>query len=97
MDRESAPRHCRDSQSLVEITRRHMGAARTRHRERTKAGLAHARENGKRLGRPPTATAHAAKIQKLYRPGVSKSEIARCLQAGRTSVRRILGAYSSRE
>ena len=55
MDRESAPRHC-GLPDLVEITRRHMGAARTRHRERTKAGLAHARENGKRLGRPPTAT-----------------------------------------
>ena len=25
-------------------------------RERTRAGLAHARQNGKRLGRPPTAT-----------------------------------------
>src|SRR5712691_12746358 len=46
-------------------------------RERTRAGLAHARENGKRLGRPATAVAHAAEIGKLYRAGVSKSEIAR--------------------
>ena len=30
-------------------------------------------------------------IEKLYRAGVSKSEIARRLQIGRTSVRRILG------
>ena len=60
--------------------------------ERTKAGLAHARENGKRLGRPATAAAHAAEIRKLHRAGISKSEIARRIQIGRTSVRRILGA-----
>jgi DNA invertase Pin-like site-specific DNA recombinase len=60
-------------------------------RERTRAGLAHARQNGKRLGRPATAVAHAAEIGKLYRAGVSKSEIARRLQIGRTSVRRVLG------
>jgi DNA invertase Pin-like site-specific DNA recombinase len=61
-------------------------------RERTRAGLAHARENGKRLGRPKTAARHAAEIRKLRRAGISKSEIARRLQIGRTSVRRILGA-----
>jgi DNA invertase Pin-like site-specific DNA recombinase len=59
-------------------------------RERTKAGLAHARANGKRLGRPATAVAHAAEIRKLHRAGVSKSEIAPRLNIGRTSVRRIL-------
>lgn len=59
-------------------------------RERTRAGLAHARENGKRLGRPATAVAHAAEIRILHRTGISKSEIARRLQVGRTSVRRIL-------
>jgi putative DNA-invertase from lambdoid prophage Rac len=58
--------------------------------ERTKAGLAHARENGQRLGRPLTAGLQAAKIRKLHRAGLSKSEIARRLQIGRTSVRRIL-------
>jgi DNA invertase Pin-like site-specific DNA recombinase len=36
-------------------------------RERTRAGLAHARQNGKRLGRPATAAIHAAEIQKLRR------------------------------
>ncbi len=61
-------------------------------RERTRAGLAHARLNGKRLGRPATAAIHAAEIRKLHRAGVSKSEIARRVQIGRTSVRRILGA-----
>ena len=59
-------------------------------RERTKPGLAHARENGKRLGRPATAAAHASEVRKLHRAGISKSEIARRLQIGRTSVRRIL-------
>jgi len=60
-------------------------------RERVRAGLAHARQNGKRLGRPATAAVHAAEVRKLYRAGVSKSEIARRLQIGRTSVRRVLG------
>ena len=59
-------------------------------RERTRAGLAHARENGKRLGRPASAAVHAAEIRKLHRARVSKSEIARRLNVGRTSVRRIL-------
>src|SRR5487761_2096943 len=56
-------------------------------RERTRAGLAHAPQNGKRLGRPATAAIHAAEIRKLYRVGISKSEIARRLEIGRTSVR----------
>jgi putative DNA-invertase from lambdoid prophage Rac len=66
--------------------------------ERTRAGLAHARENGIRLGRPATAASQVAEIRKLHRAGVSKSEIARRLQIGRTSVRRILAAhvYSAR-
>jgi DNA invertase Pin-like site-specific DNA recombinase len=62
--------------------------------ERTRAGLAHARLNGKKLGRPMTAGLQAAEIRKLNRAGISKSEIARRLQIGRTSVRRILGAGS---
>jgi putative DNA-invertase from lambdoid prophage Rac len=61
-------------------------------RERTRAGLAQARHNGKRLGRPITAGLHAAEIRKLHRAGISKSEIARHLHIGRTSVRRILTA-----
>jgi DNA invertase Pin-like site-specific DNA recombinase len=59
-------------------------------RERVRAGLAHARQNGQRLGRPRTAALHADQIGKLHRIGISKSEIARRLQIGRTSVRRIL-------
>ena len=59
-------------------------------RERVRAGLAHARRNGKRLGRPATAAAHAGEVRQLFRDGVSKAAIARQLQIGRTSVRRIL-------
>ena len=59
-------------------------------RERTRAGLAHARQNGKQLGRPMTAGLRATEIRKLYRAGVAKAEIARRLGIGRTSVRRIL-------
>src|SRR5215472_4014394 len=59
--------------------------------ERTRAGLAHARLNGQRLGRPLTAGLQAAEIRKLHRADISKSEIARRLNIGRTSVRRILG------
>jgi putative DNA-invertase from lambdoid prophage Rac len=59
-------------------------------RERVRAGLAHARRNGTRLGRPPTAALQTSQVRKLYHAGVSKAEIARRLQIGRTSVRRIL-------
>ena len=59
-------------------------------RERVRAGLAHARQNGQRLGRPVTAGLQADKVRKLHHAGVSKSEIARRLDIGRTSVRRIL-------
>jgi len=59
-------------------------------RERTRAGLAHARQNGQRLGRPITAGLQAAEIRRLHRIGVDKAEIARRLHVGRTSVRRIL-------
>ena len=58
--------------------------------ERVRAGLAHARQNGKQLGRPATAAMHTDKVRKLHRSGLSKSEIARRLNIGRTSVRRIL-------
>jgi DNA invertase Pin-like site-specific DNA recombinase len=61
-------------------------------RERVRAGLAQARQNGQRLGRPVTTALHAAQVRKLYRAGISKAEIARHLKIGRTSVRRILAA-----
>jgi putative DNA-invertase from lambdoid prophage Rac len=59
-------------------------------RERIRAGLIEARRKGTKLGRPITAAKKAAQIRKLHRSGVSKAEIARRLEIGRTSVRRIL-------
>jgi DNA invertase Pin-like site-specific DNA recombinase len=64
-------------------------------RERVRAGLAHARQQGKRLGRPPSVVHNAAVVRTLCRQGVSKSEIARRLQIGRTSVRRLLAKKKS--
>lgn len=64
-------------------------------RERVRAGLAHARLNGKRLGRPPTVVHKAIETRNLYRQGISKSEIARRLRIGRTSVRRLLAQKKS--
>jgi len=59
-------------------------------RERVRAGLAHARMEGKRLGRPPTAAGKAESVRALSLAGISKSEIARRLKIGRTSVRHLL-------
>jgi len=64
-------------------------------RERVRAGLKHARQSGTRLGRPATAAVKAAEVRKLFRQGVSKSEISRRLDIGRTSVRRILAQNKS--
>jgi DNA invertase Pin-like site-specific DNA recombinase len=61
-------------------------------RERVRAGLAHARQRGIRLGRPATAAIKTAEVRKLFRQGISKAAIARQLRIGRTSVRRILTA-----
>jgi putative DNA-invertase from lambdoid prophage Rac len=59
-------------------------------RERIRAGIVEARRKGTRLGRPLTAAKKTAQIRKLHRAGISKAEIARRLNIGRTSVRRIL-------
>ena len=64
-------------------------------RERVCAGLVHARQQGKQLGRPPSVVHNAAMVRKLCRQGISKSEIARRLQIGRTSVRRLLAEKKS--
>jgi putative DNA-invertase from lambdoid prophage Rac len=58
--------------------------------ERVKAGIAHARKRGRIHGRPRTASKHATKIEQLHAKGLSKSEIARRLGIGRTSVIRML-------
>jgi putative DNA-invertase from lambdoid prophage Rac len=59
-------------------------------RDRVKAGIAQARQEGRPHGRPTTVRRHADNARKLYNEGVSKSEIARRLSVSRTSVRRLL-------
>ena len=60
-------------------------------RERVKAGIAQARAKGTTFGRPKSAAKKTAEIKRLYRKEkLSKSEIARRLGIGRTSVRRLL-------
>lgn len=61
-------------------------------RERIRAGILEARHKGTKLGRPLTAAKKAEQIRKLHRAGVSKAEIARQLNIGRTSMRRVLAA-----
>ena len=59
-------------------------------RERVKAGIAHARQRGMNHGRPVTIKKYEEEIKKLFGAGLSKSEIAKQLGIGRTSVRRVL-------
>jgi DNA invertase Pin-like site-specific DNA recombinase len=59
--------------------------------ERTKAGLQRARLSGKRLGRPPKLKPeHLLEAIKMYRQGVSMSEIARRLGVDRSTLYRSL-------
>lgn len=59
-------------------------------RERVKAGIAQARAEGRRFGRPLTAAKKEQEVKKLFAKGLSKAEIARRVGIGRTSVRRLL-------
>jgi putative DNA-invertase from lambdoid prophage Rac len=59
-------------------------------RERVRAGIAQARKEGRRHGRPPTASLNAAAVLRLKAERVSHAEITRRLGIGRTSVRRIV-------
>jgi DNA invertase Pin-like site-specific DNA recombinase len=61
-------------------------------RERVKAGILQARSEGRVGGRPKTAALQTEEVRKLFKKGISKSEIARKLRIGRTSVRRALEA-----
>jgi putative DNA-invertase from lambdoid prophage Rac len=58
--------------------------------ERVKAGIAQSRDKGVQHGRPQTAAKQATEVKKLFKKGLNKSEIARRLKIGRTSVIRIL-------
>jgi len=64
-------------------------------RERVKAGIAQARQTGKPHGRPPSAVKKGKQVKQLYAKGLTKSEIARRVGIGRTSVRRILALVPS--
>jgi len=55
-------------------------------RERVKAGIASAREQGKPHGRPPTASSKLDKIVELKSEGLNNSAIARELKISRPSV-----------
>ena len=59
-------------------------------RDRVKAGIAQARQKGKRHGRPKSASLKTEEILELKRQGQNLSQIARKLKVGRTSVRRAL-------
>ena len=59
-------------------------------RERVRAGIAQARKEGRPHGRPKSAGLKEKEVRKLYARGISKAEIARRLEIGRTSVRRLL-------
>jgi len=58
--------------------------------ERIKTGIAEARRKGKPHGRPVTVGKKVNQVKHLYRKGLSKSEIARQLNMGRTSVTRLV-------
>lgn len=64
-------------------------------RERVKAGIAKSRSKGTVWGRPRSAAKHQKKVKELFEQGLSKSEIARQVGIGRTSVRRILEENSN--
>ena len=59
-------------------------------RERVKAGIANARENGKRHGRPKTAALKKDRIRQLKTDGLNNSQIARKLKISRASVINLL-------
>ncbi len=59
-------------------------------RDRVKAGIAQARKDGRPHGRPARIVGKSQEIRDLARQGLSKSAIAKQLNVGRTSVRRLL-------
>jgi DNA invertase Pin-like site-specific DNA recombinase len=59
-------------------------------RERTRAGLADARQNGVRLGRPPGRAPSASDVERLRAQGLSWREVAERLGCAPASARRAL-------
>jgi putative DNA-invertase from lambdoid prophage Rac len=64
-------------------------------RDRVKAGIAQARKDGKPHARPATIAGKAQEVRNLVAKGISKSAIAKQLNIGRTSVRRLLRPLES--
>jgi DNA invertase Pin-like site-specific DNA recombinase len=62
-------------------------------RERVKAGIANAKEKGKALGRPPTASNKLDKIIELKSEGLNNSQIAKELRISRPSVIALLKGW----
>jgi DNA invertase Pin-like site-specific DNA recombinase len=58
--------------------------------ERIKSGIAEARRNGQSHGRPVSVGKKIIQVKRMYKQGYSQSEIARRLEIGRTSVRRMV-------
>jgi DNA invertase Pin-like site-specific DNA recombinase len=59
-------------------------------RDRVRAGIAQARKEGKRHGRPATAQRHAEEAKSLFQQRISKRAIAKRLGISRTSMRRLV-------
>lgn len=64
---------------------------------RVKVGIAQARKEGRPHSRPKTVAKHTAEVQRLFREGLSKREIAKRVGISRTSVRCLLGERSQEE
>ncbi len=79
-----------ESASLINMLANFSSIERDSRGKKIRAGIKESIKNGTLHGRPRTALKHLAKIQKLYAQGLNKSEIARRLGIGRTSVIRIL-------
>lgn len=66
-------------------------------RERVNAGMARAKAQGKRLGRPRISIAKENRIRRLRSRGWGKLKIARELECGVSTVTRVLAAEEERE
>ena len=69
---------------------------RTRLIERTKAGMARARQEGKKIGRPRTSTVMLRAAADLVRDGMPVAEAARVKRVSRASLRRWMAERASR-
>ncbi len=68
---------------------------RARHIRISRTSISEVKHNPQSCGMPTIAAVKGAEVRKLFRQGISKSEIAWLLDIGETSVRRILGGNKS--